>query len=212
MKRRRWLWVVLGLVGLGMALIFRSVMGYVAYTLIGRLSPTLSPDLALLFQVELSPEDLPPGWYWEGTKAEEVPNGEGRFTWFYHTSAKDLLVVSLSETVLVYPDIIAAREGYQTQIDIYFPAGSKRWRDMPELQFSHHAEEAKTACLELYFREVSGDVYHHYACTYIARYGRVVIVVLGNVFDDQWLTMSEFRDVLIAADRKAARAVGLIVP
>jgi len=212
MKKKQWLWPVVGLVGLGLFVAFCNIMGYGAYTLMKRYSPTLSPDLALLFQVKLAPEDLPPGWYWEGTEVKEVPGGEGRFTWFYHISARHLQVVHLSETVLVYPDEAAAQQGYRSQLDTYFPPGSKGWQEIPMLQFPHHAEEAKTACLELYFREVSGEVYHHYACTYIARYRRVVIIVLGNVFDDQWLTMPEFREVLIAADRKAARATGLIAP
>lgn len=212
MKKQHWLWLVVGLIGIGLLAAFRNIMGYGAYKLMERYSPTLSPDLALLFQVEIDPEDLPPGWYWKSTEVEEVPGGVGRFTRFYHSSARNLRVVHLSETVLVYPDVAAAQQGYKNQVETYFPPGSKRWQEMPRLQFPHHAEEAKTACQDLYFREASGEIYHHYACTYVARYRRVVIVVLGNVFDDRWLTMPEFREVLIAADRKAARAVGLIAP
>lgn len=207
MKRQYRLWLVLGLAGLGLLLVLRSIMGYGAYMLMERYSPTLSPDLALLFQVELHPEDLPPGWYWRGTEVAEVPGGEGRFTWFYHSSARNLRVVHLSEEVLVHPDVAAAQQKYKSELDTYL-----EWQQMPMLQFPQYAEEAHTACLELYFQEISGEVYHHYACTYIARYKRVVIVVQGHVFDDRWLTMSEFREVLIAADRRAAIATGLITP
>ncbi len=191
----------LGLLGLAA---LQWLFGLGAFGGTNHLSPTLGSDLDLLFEVALKVENLPPGWYREqgSIETETVPGGEGRFLWFYNTSARGQSWVNIGEVVRVYPDEPAAEEGWLEQRDKYFPPGAEGWEERPELSFAYRADEVRVACLEAY---VNG--YHHYACRAVARYGRVVIVVLGNVFDDRWLTMNEFREVLEAADRRAAEAV-----
>lgn len=200
-ERKLLLSLFLGLLGL---LGLQYLMGWGAFTAMQRFSPTLSPDLELLFEAMLQVEDLPAGWHrLKGSiQTRPLPGGEGRFFWFNHASAKELTWVNISETVLVYGDEEAAGGGYQEQRDKFFPPQAKRWEENEALAFSHHADEIKVACLEGY---LNGR--HHYACRAVAQYGRVVIVVLGNVFEDQWLTMNEFRGVLEAADRRAVTAV-----
>ncbi|HHS96769.1 MAG TPA: hypothetical protein ENK08_02550 [Chloroflexi bacterium] len=132
-----------------------------------------------------------------------VLGGEGRFLWFNHTSARGESWINIGEVVLVYPDEEQAREGWAKQREKYFP--SEAWEEIPELVFPYRADEMEVRRLEGY---VNG--FHHHACGAVGRYGRVVIVVLGNVFDDRWLTMEEFREVLEAADRRAAEAVAAV--
>ena len=114
-----------------------------------------------------------------------------------------MIWVNVSEKVLVYGAQNAASEGFRQQRDKYFRPGVTDWVEIEELVFPHHADEMKAACLEGY---VNGM--HHYACVFVARYGRVVIIVQGNVFDERWLTMEDFRSVLEAADRRATIASG----
>ena len=144
-------------------------------------------------------------WAIQGRGGPVVPvlGGEGRFLWFNHTSARGESWINIGEVVLVYPDEEQAREGWAKQREKYFP--SEAWEEIPELVFPYRADEMEVRRLEGY---VNG--FHHHACGAVGRYGRVVIVVLGNVFDDRWLTMEEFREVLEAADRRAAEAVAAV--
>lgn len=191
----------LGLLGLA---VLSYLAGHGNSTVVQSPSPTPSPETLLIDDVMLQLEDLPPGWYRkEGSvRVEYVPGGEGRYFWFNSISAQDLLWVHVSEKVLIYEGQGAAEEGYQEQKNKYFPPRATGWREIERLAFPHHADEIKVACLEGYINGI-----HHYTCGAVGRYERVVIVVLGNVFDDQWLSMAEFREVLEAADRRAAASV-----
>lgn len=199
--RKSLLSLLLGLLGFVFAL---YLMSDNSPTMMRWVSSTPESDEEILFDTMLQVEDMPSGWYRRNgsIQIEYVPDGDGRFFWFHHISAKDLTWVNVSEKVLVYGGQNTANEGYQQQRDKYFPPGVTEWEEIEELVFPHHADEMKVACLEGY---VNGM--HHYACRAVARYERVVIIVQGNVFDERWLTMEDFRSVLEAADRRATIAL-----
>jgi hypothetical protein len=170
------------------------------------LFPTPEPDEQLIQQARLHLEDLPNGWYYDaGTPSSRVvPDAQGDYYQFHHRTATDVSWIHIGEILLVYPDKNTAQRGYLEQRDNYIlPSAADSWQEKAELQITHHADEMKIVCEESYLNE-----YHHYGCLAIGRYGRLVIIVLGNIFDDRWLTMEEFRSVLEAADRRAAATLG----
>lgn len=192
----------LGLLGLLGLAISRLLIGWIGFMTMQRLSPDLSPDLELLFDVKLQVEDLPPGWVREGASFVETPGGEGRGFGFVLASApQELSWVRIGELVFVYESEELARERYSEEVELFSLSGM--WEEVPELMFSHHADEIEVACMETSVNRV-----RHQSCTAVARYGQVVTVIMASVFEDQWLTMDEFQGVLEAADRRATAATG----
>ena len=74
---------------------------------------------------------------------------------------------------------------------------------MPELAIQDHADEMKTACLP--GAPFTGSP--NQACEAIARYQNVIVHTLGNVLPDPGLTLSDFRQMLEAVDRRVAEVL-----
>lgn len=164
------------------------------------------PDDQRILDAKLYVNDLPDPWF-RGHGSPRIKRVDGReelFYFFSHNAAPDLPYVMIGENLTLYANEEAAHEGYALKLDEYFPPfAADRWQKNPSaLQFVHHADELESGCIE-----GSVDGHHHYACHMLCRYGRLVIGVLGNVYEDQWLTMEEFRQVLITADEHATAAM-----
>ncbi len=164
--------------------------------------PTLSPTDAFFTDVAIQLSDLPQGWRRGEVMVESVPNAEGRFYRFYGTANRSESWINVEQIILLYPDVAAARVGYQEQETQYIPPTATRWREMKELAFAHQADEWHAECLP---HSINGSP--GFACRAIARYENLVIVMLGNVFEDRWLSMADFRVVLEAMDRRAIAAL-----
>ncbi len=46
------------------------------------------------------------------------------------------------------------------------------------------------------------------SCSAVARYDQIVMTVYGNVFQDRWLTMSQFQRLLERLEQRAREASG----
>jgi hypothetical protein len=113
------------------------------------------------------------------------------------------LWINVRERIFSYTDETLAARAYGELLAENSRLSLQGWDEVPIPDFDHRANEAQIGC----FEGVINGIHHHYACYYTARYGTIVIEVGGNIFDRRWLTKEQFRDVLIAADRKAGAAL-----
>lgn len=206
MKERRILWIVLLiLAGLGGLAVVQFMLGTAVFTLAGRILPTRtrSPAEKIIYASAIQLEDLPKGWRRSDILVENASGAEGRFFIFQGTSDPAQSWINVNETLLVFDSIELARRNYSEQIVKSFPpSAADSWKRIPELEFPHHADEIKVACLPGY---INGE--RVLSCKAVARYRNLVVVVYANVFDDRWLRMSEFRAVLEAMDRRIVAAM-----
>lgn len=192
MKRSTWQ-------ALGLVLILPLALVMILWTtLMMRPTPLPTSDETLIETVMIDINDLPASWSPENVEGGQLvaSNGIGRDVWFRKFYNQPW--INIGEKVYVYQTQIAAKQGYEAQLNEYARFELQGWEVMPELTFSHHADEMHLSCSEGYI-----DRQHHYLCSVVGRYGRVVIDVGGNVYDERWLTVEQFRGVLIKADQKA---------
>jgi hypothetical protein len=192
MKRSTWQ-------ALGLVLVLPLALAIILWTaLTAKPTSLLLPDEALLEAVMIDVNDLPASWSPENIEGGQlvVPNGIGRDVWFRKFYSQPW--INIGEKVYVYQTTAIAKQGYEAQLNDYARFELQGWEVMPELTFSHHADEMHLSCSEGYINKQ-----HHYVCSVVGRYGRVVIDVGGNIYDERWLTAKQFREVLIKADRKA---------
>jgi len=204
MKEKRILGIVLAvLAGLGGLAVVQFILGAAVFTAMQQARPTLTPAEKIIYASVIQIEDLPRGWRSGDVRIESVPGAEGRFFIFHGTNDPDLTWINVSETLLVFESIELAKRNYSEQIVKSFPpSAADAWKHIPELEFPHHADEMKIACLPGYINRE-----HFFACGAVARYQNVVVEMLGNVFDNRWLKMSDFRAVLEAMDRRIVAAL-----
>lgn len=160
----------------------------------------LTSEEAILEVILLDTSDLPDRWSPEDIDVEHVRvhDGIGKIVWFRQFF--DRPWINIREEVYVYKDEEAARRGYENQLCEYARFELQGWDDVPPFSpsFLLHADIIHPSCAELY---LNGQ--HVFACDVVGRYGRVVTVVGGNIFDKRWLTVDQFRQVLITVDQKA---------
>ena len=191
-------------VGLGLLLLmgFEMVVGMGVATLMWKSWPTQTPLEAQFEALRIKVEDLPSGWHRGGVQVEEVAGAEARFYSFYGTSDPNKTWVNVRQKLILYPSPETAANAYDGWVDqVIPPAYADEWVLPPEIEFTSQADQMVVACLSGYVNET-----HHYACNAIGRYGDTVVVLLGNVFDDRWLTMADFQAVLEAMDRRIVAA------
>lgn len=184
---------------LGLVLLIPIVLGWLVWHWVfARPSAPLTSDEALVEAVLISIDDLPESWNTEDIETEwpSIHNGIGKDIWFRRSYKQPW--VNIRGGAYVYQDEDAARLDYQTQCSRFARYELQGWEAMPYPSFSHHADEMRSYCTEGYF---NGE--HHFACEVVGRYGRVVIIVGGNIFDTEGLTAEQFLQVLVAADQKA---------
>lgn len=204
MKQRRTVGIVLAVVlGLLALLGFQFVAGTGVAALMWRFWPTQTSTEAWFEAVRIQAEDLPRGWRYVGAELENVPGAEARSFWYYGPQGESTPWVKVMQEIIRYPSAQASADAYEGWVDEYIPPAARdEWIQPPGLEFTSQADQIVVACLSGYVNDV-----HHYACSAIGRYGDVVVVAIANVFDDRWLTMSDFQTVLEAMDRRIALAV-----
>ena len=111
--------------------------------------------------------------------------------------------IALSQFVTFYSTTLLAEQAYSRTLDKYFPPEYiKDWKDAPELVFPYHADALKVACLA---SRLNGIPFQ--ACRSLARYKQLIVMTFGNVFEDKWLTMADYRKMLEAVDRRVTEVV-----
>ncbi len=206
MKQDRAAKIKIGVVvaGLGLVLLWglQVIIGAAGASLLQASWPTLTPLESRFQALQIRLEDLPSGWSKGGANVEAVPGAAARFLWYYGPPGKSKTWVNVSEELILYPDAETAANAYGGWVtDNIPPAHVDDWVSPPGLKFSGQADQMIIRCLSAYIEGM-----HHYACSAIGRYGDVVVVVQGNIFDDRWLTMADYQTVLEAADRRIVAA------
>jgi hypothetical protein len=113
------------------------------------------------------------------------------------------LGVSLGQDVTFYSTTLLAEQAYSRMLDQAFPPEYiKYWKDVPDLAFPYQADALKVACLS---SKLNGVPFQ--ACRSIARYKKLIVVTLGTVFEDKWLTMAGYRQMLEAVDRRVTEVL-----
>lgn len=203
MKRRRLGSLLLsGLLALAGFMVLQFLIGAALFKWREQSLPTLSPTESWFATAAIQVQDLPSGWRWGDVLVENVPPAEGRVFCFFGTADRTVSWINVSETLLLFPDVTSAQAGYQTQRDTYFPPAAEHWQIRSELSMTHQADEWHVACLPT---NLNGELVQ--ACGVAARYDRVVIILLGNVFEERWLTMADFRAVMEAMDQRIIAAL-----
>jgi hypothetical protein len=151
--------------------------------------------------------DLPFGWGYRSGKPLDVPGGYGQDVGFHGADPAKYPFVLVTQTLEIYPDETASRVAYQIWVDRAIPpAYVDVWVQPPELDFRGNADEMKIACMSVHINSIPTQ-----SCKVTARYGKLVTTLWGNVFEDRWLTMPQFRRLVERLDQRmqAARAVTL---
>ena len=169
------------------------------------LSLPLKPLATWTNDLVLTDQELPEGWrYNDGTMYERLGGVSGRAFVFYNTGVgRNATGPSLSEQFGLYPTPLAASQVYTSWVDKYVLPNSKiRWSVPPELDIPLHADQLNIACDQDSFHGVPFR-----GCSIIARYQNGIFLLYGNVYEDHWLTMADFRSTLEAADRRIANVL-----
>ena len=145
--------------------------------------------------------DLPFGWGDRRSTAAEVPGAIGRNITYY-AEGPGLSYVNVGQQMMIYPDENAARLAYEAIVAEAFPAAyADRWLTPREMEFVGRSDQMKIACLS---GTINGMPFE--GCSVVARYKDMVMDLTGNVFEDRWLTMEQFRRLVERVDAKMYRA------
>ena len=194
-----------------------SVLGglaFLAFILLTRASVTAS--VSPLPPVTLKPlatwtDDLvlkfgepPSGWRLGGETSYDEQGKPSRFYWFENPQGQQA-GATLSEEFVVYTTTAQAQQAYPHLRDKSFPpAYADNWKTMAELAIQDHANEMKTACLpSALFNSDSSTL----ACGSIARYENLIVFTDSIVLPDQWMTLSDYHQMLVAVDRRVAEVL-----
>ncbi len=146
----------------------------------------------------LNATDLPFGWGHRWSDSIKSPDGYGLRVVYYGADPRSQSYVNVSQRLVYYRTVELSQAAYQAAIAEAIPAAAAhKWVRPPELNFTAHADEITVACLA---GRING-IYHR-ACSYIARYDDVVMILYANVFEDRWLTMTQFRRLLERVDAR----------
>lgn len=145
--------------------------------------------------------DLPFGWGDRRSTAAEIPGAIGRNITYY-AEGPSRSYVNVGQQMRIYPNEEAARSAYEETVARAFPAEySDSWLTPPELEFEGRSDQMKIACLS---GSINGMPFE--GCRAIARYHDMVSYLSGNVFENRWLTMEQFRRLVERVDAKMYRA------
>ncbi len=141
--------------------------------------------------------DLPFGWGHRASYAVDEFGGVGRVIMYSGANPRSKPFVSVSQYIIIYPDEQRSSSAYDTAVAEAIPAAyADKWVRPPELDFQGHADEVVIACLP---GRVGG--FYLRSCTVVARYGDMMMRLDGNVFEDRWMTMTQFRHLVERVDK-----------
>lgn len=151
--------------------------------------------------------DLPFGWGYRSGKPLDVPGGYGQDVGFHGANPDKYSFVLVTQRLEIYPDESVSRAVFQTRVNEAIPPDyADVWVQPPELDFQGGADEIRIACMAVQINGIPTQ-----SCRVMARYGKLVTSLWGNVFEDRWLTMPQFRRLVERLDQRMqdAQAVTL---
>lgn len=176
-----------------------------ALILAGCIRDAVPPSVrAQLRLAQLDGTDLPSGWGYRSSKLLEVAGGYGQIVGFHGADPARYSFVLVSQTLEIFADIPASRAAFASRVERALPpAAAEAWIVPPELRFGKAADESRIACMA-----VEADSIPMRSCRAVARYGRIVMTVYGNIFQDRWITMPQFQRLLESLEQRAREASG----
>ena len=192
--------VLIGLAFIAFVLLARANGG----NIVGSLPVvTLKAVAAWTNDLVLNAGEPPFDWSLAGQTSYDEAGMPSHFYWFKNPPA-ERAGATLSEEFIVYSTTVLAEQAYPHVLDEFFPpAHAAEWKIMPELALPHHADEIKIACLP--GAQFNGSP--NMVCDAIARYQNVIAHTIGNVLPDRGLTLPDFRQMLVAVDRRVTEVL-----
>jgi hypothetical protein len=143
-------------------------------------------------------EDMPGNWHVGGRTVDQELGTDSYYYWYFNPELPSESRAGPSENFAVYPTAKLAGDHYSEWRNTRIPPDRiSHWKEIPALEFSHHADEMTIACLP---SSVNSQPF--WGCATIARYQNIIVVVRGTVYEEKWFTFEDYRKVLEAADRR----------
>lgn len=149
----------------------------------------------------LDATDLPFGWRRESTGVPQDLTG-GIIARYrdYRGPESTPVFVRAGQSIALYANEAESDAAYQATAKEMIPAGYEdQWPHPPELDFTTHADAIIIGCGAGVFNGIPART-----CRVAARYGNLVTTIRGQIFEDHWLTMLQFRRLLERVDAKMA--------
>lgn len=143
--------------------------------------------------------DLPFGWSRRSTGVpQDQMDGIARYRDYQGPPRYAMPFVRAGQIIYLYANETESRTAYKALVaENIPPASANKWPWPPALSFPTHADEITVGCMAWVIDNIPNK-----ACSVIARYGDLVTVVDGQVFEDRWLTMAQFRYLLERVDAR----------
>jgi hypothetical protein len=205
MKKKRTEWVRPGLVILGLGLLGGcSLLLLLISIVVPRLAayqPGFTPELTRIFAAQIQQGDVPDGYVRQTAQVRELLGVEGRLFYFLGAGRQQRWV-AVSQEVYVFDNPDLAKHAFEERLATMIPSRSADKHVYPSvLLFPHQADQLQGGCLPSNINGIESN-----SCVVVARYDDMVIMLVANVFEDRWLTITDFRRVLEAMDRRAVAA------
>lgn len=171
------------------------------------MSPTYNPDEQRILSSFLIVPELPEGWFRDYFDTEVI---EGDTVYVEILRPMEVIdqpqldYIFVSQEIILYANEAQARESYQKWLQ---PRLELEKQVPTEINFHSRADESRVGC-----SYGITDTDPENVCTAIARYDRLVSLLVVKVWDEddeeQWFTWADFERVLEAMDRRALEAAG----
>lgn len=164
--------------------------------------PTISPTQQRFNAGLITARDLPKGWGHRELYIPDIPDATARTVVFYGDNPREFPIANVSQDIYIYTDGDASASAFEGVLDEAIPpAYADKWVWPEELEFENHADEIVIGCLP----GVANDISFR-SCSFVARYDDMIVRVYGQVFEDRWMTMSQFRQLLERVDERMEAA------
>jgi hypothetical protein len=141
--------------------------------------------------------DLPFGWGNPRTNTPDEPGAVGRTIVYHGGNPRTEQSANVSQDIHIYIDEEGSKSAYVAKVSQEIPpAHADKWIQPAELVFKGYADEITIAFLP---GNVNGMKLQ--SCVVVARYGDMVGVLRGNVFENRWMTMIQFRRLVERVDK-----------
>jgi hypothetical protein len=151
----------------------------------------------------MSSKDLPPGWGHRRAVDEDDLGGLGRVVIYFGDDPVRMSLVSVNQTIVIYASEAEASAAFRSQVPKTIPPDhAGEWKRPTGLSAPRQADETEWGCLSLRINGAPSQT-----CSVLARYGDMLMILNGQVFEDRWMTMPQFTHLVerIDAHMQSAR-------
>jgi hypothetical protein len=144
----------------------------------------------------MSSADLPPGWGHRRDAGADDLGGLGRLVVYYSGGPDGQALANVNQVIVIYASEADATAAFRSQMPRNIPpAYSAEWKRPAELLAPRQADQAEWGCLPL---SIGGA--RSQRCVVLARYGDMLMILNGQVFEDRWMTMPQFAHLVERID------------